>query len=102
MVGFDGSVVLDMPISHSSGSLAPLERTSVNRSISSAHYAEKESIEELEMELFGATSSERRSRVRSLVTSSQVVWVRQEVSALGAIRSSYQSSLQMPLHWSSS
>ncbi|KAF4711358.1 hypothetical protein FOZ62_007591, partial [Perkinsus olseni] len=44
---------------HSASSLAQPERatSSVNRSISSAHYAEKESIEELEMELFGATSS---------------------------------------------
>ncbi|KAF4660118.1 hypothetical protein FOL47_007291 [Perkinsus chesapeaki] len=47
---------------HSSSSLSQsLERgtssSAVNRSISSAHYAEKESIQELEMELFGVPSS---------------------------------------------
>ncbi|KAF4728382.1 hypothetical protein FOZ63_033954, partial [Perkinsus olseni] len=47
------------PVGRGASSLAQPERaaSSVNRSISSAHYAEKESIEELEMELFGATSS---------------------------------------------
>ncbi|EEQ98040.1 hypothetical protein Pmar_PMAR016118 [Perkinsus marinus ATCC 50983] len=75
----------DMTISHSSGSLTPLERTSVNRSISSAHYAEKESIEELEMELFGVATRSGMGAAGGLGTRGYKVFLSEQFADASAL-----------------